>query len=135
MRLLAASISCTAALSVAASAPDYVPEPKPVRSAVDLTAFYYPGTEHMPEWDMVAQTMPQIKPLLGWYDEGHPENVDWQIKWAVEHGIGSFCVDWYWNRGEQRLDHWVKAYYDRCISCFNFCNQLVNHDNSPLCYT
>ena len=90
---------------------DYIPEPQPVKSAIEITALYYPGTEHMPEWDMVDQTLPQIKPLLGWYDEGNPEVIDWQIKWAVEHGITSFCVDWYWNKGEQRLDHWVKAFY------------------------
>ena len=89
----------------------YVPEPRPVKSAVEITALYYPGTEHMPEWDMVAQTRPEIKPLLGWYDEGNPEVIDWQIKWAVEHGISSFCVDWYWNKGRRRLEHWVKGYY------------------------
>ena len=88
-----------------------IPEPVPQKSAVEISAFYYPGTEQMAEWDQVAQTLPHIKPLLGWYDEGNPEVVDWQIKWAVEHGIGSFCVDWYWNRGVQRLDHWVKAFY------------------------
>ena len=80
-----------------------VPEPQPVKSSVEITALYYPGTEHMPEWDMVKQVVPQIRPLLGWYDEGDPANVDWQIKWAVEHGISSFCVCWYWNKGEQRL--------------------------------
>lgn len=89
----------------------YVPEPQPVKSAVEITALYYPGTEHMPEWDMVAQTRPEIKPLLGWYDESNPEVIDWQIKWAVEHGISSFCVDWYWNKGRRRLEHWVKGYY------------------------
>ena len=89
----------------------YVPEPQPVKSAVEITALYYPGTEHMPEWDMVAQTRPEIKPLLGWYDEGNPEVIDWQIKWAVEHGITSFCVDWYWNKGHRRLEHWVRGYY------------------------
>ena len=89
----------------------YVPEPKPVKSAIEITALYYPGTEQMAEWDQVAQTLPEIKPLLGWYDEGNPEVIDWQIKWAVEHGISNFCVDWYWNQGVQRLDHWVKGYY------------------------
>ena len=89
----------------------YVPAPRPVKSAVEITALYYPGTEHMPEWDMVAQTRPEIKPLLGWYDEGSPEAIDWQIKWAVEHGITSFSVDWYWNKGRRRLEHWVKGYY------------------------
>ncbi len=90
---------------------NYIPEPNPASSPVEISAFYYPGTEQMAEWDQVEQTMPYIKPLLGWYDEGNPEVVDWQIKWAVEHGISSFCVDWYWNKGVQRLDHWVKAFY------------------------
>ena len=30
---------------------------------------------------------PERKPVLGWYDEASPEVADWQIKWAVEHGI------------------------------------------------
>ena len=89
----------------------YVPEPQPVKSAVEITAIYYPGTEQMSEWDVIAQTCPERKPLLGWYDEGNPEAIDWQIKWAVEHGISSFCVDWYWNKGFRRLEHWVKGYY------------------------
>ena len=93
------------------SAPPYVPEPQPAKSDMEITALYYPGTEHMPEWDIVRRASPSRRPLLGWYDERDPVNVDWQIKWAVEHGISSFCVCWYWNMGEQRLDHWVKAYY------------------------
>jgi hypothetical protein len=102
------------ALAAGCSIPEkkaYVPEPAPVKSAIEITALYYPGTEQMAEWDQVKQTLPGIKPLLGWYDEGNPEVIDWQIKWAVEHGISSFCVDWYWNQGVQRLDHWVKGYY------------------------
>ena len=59
-----------------------VPEPQLVKSSVEITALYYPGTEHMPEWDMVKQVVPQARPLLGWYDESDPANVDWQIKWA-----------------------------------------------------
>ena len=107
----------------------YVPEPQPVKSAVEITALYYPGTEHMPEWDMVAQTSPQIKPLLGWYDEGSPEVIDWQIKWAVEHGITSFCVDWYWNKGHRRLEHWVKGYYQaRFRKHLKWYMMYANHD-------
>ncbi len=90
---------------------NYVPEPKPVKSDIEIAALYYPGTEQMAEWDMVRMTLPKIKPLLGWYDEGNPEVIDWQIKWAAEHGITAFYVDWYWNKGEQRLDHWVKGFY------------------------
>ena len=36
----------------------------PVKSSVEITALYYPGTEHMPEWDMVKQVVPQARPLL-----------------------------------------------------------------------
>ena len=89
----------------------YVPEPQPVKSSVEITAVYYPGTDQMSEWDVIAQTCPERKPLLGWFDEGNPEAIDWQIKWAVENGISSFCVDWYWNRGYQRLTHWLRGYY------------------------
>ncbi len=108
------SKSCTAIFIAAVAASPllgYVPEPQPVKSAVEITAIYYPGTEQMSEWDVVAQTCPERKPLLGWFDEGNPEAIDWQIKWAVEHGISSFCVDWYWNKGFRRLEHWVKGYY------------------------
>ena len=105
--LVLQSVSCA---SVAADARTGVPEPRPVKSSVEITALYYPGTEHRPEWDMIDQTCPERKPLLGWYDEGNPEAIDWQIKWAVEHGISSFCVDWYWNRGSRRLEHWVKGF-------------------------
>lgn len=110
---------------------DYVPEPKPIQTKVELTAFYYPGTEQMAEWDMVEQTRPEIKPLLGWYDEGNPEVIDWQIKWAVEHGISTFLVDWYWNQGVQRLDHWVKGFYQaRYRKYLKWCMMWANH-NEP----
>ena len=111
--------------------PAYVPEPQPVKSAVEITALYYPGTEHMPEWDMVAQTRPEIKPLLGWYDEGNPEVIDWQIKWAVEHGITSFCVDWYWNNGRRRLEHWVKGYYKARYRKFLKWYMMYANHNQP----
>ena len=75
---------CSAALwavdqVLASGAAAGVPEPQPVKSSVEITALYYPGTEHMPEWDMVKQVVPQARPLLGWYDEGDPANVE--IDW------------------------------------------------------
>ena len=33
--------------------------------------------------------------MLGWYEEGIPEVHDWEIKWAVEHGIEFYLFDWY----------------------------------------
>ena len=86
---------------------DYVPVPQPARSDYEIAAFYYPGTEQMAEWNMIEQTCPKIKPLLGWYDEGNPEVIDWQIKWAVENGISVFFANWYPNR----LQHWIEGFY------------------------
>ena len=109
----------------------YVPKPVPVQSDLDIAAFYYPGTDQMAEWDMVETTLPKIKPLLGWYDEGNPEVIDWQIKWAVEHGIGTLFVDWYWDRGDRRLEHWVQGFYQaKYRSYLKWAVMWANH-NAP----
>lgn len=83
-----------------------VPEPRPVPCKYDLGTFYFPGWVNMAKWSPIVD-YPDRKPILGWYDEANPECVDWQIKWAVEHGIRFFMVDWYWNQGNRYLDHWV----------------------------
>ncbi|MCX5772472.1 MAG: glycoside hydrolase family 99-like domain-containing protein, partial [Candidatus Hydrogenedentes bacterium] len=62
------------------------------------------------KWDCVRSTAPNRKPALGYYDEGNPECVDWQIKWAVENAISCFLVDWYWCDGKQQLTQWFDAY-------------------------
>ncbi|MBQ9775802.1 MAG: hypothetical protein IJW17_07175 [Lentisphaeria bacterium] len=67
----------------------YIPEPVPAKSSVEITAFYYPGTEKITEWNQVEQTLPEIKPLLGWYDESNPEVIDWQSsgQWNTESAV------------------------------------------------
>lgn len=89
---------------------DYVPEPKPIETTVDLCAFYFPGWDTSEKWDCIRTISPIRKPALGYYNEGNPECVDWQIKWAVENGIKCFLVDWYWVAGKQSLTHWFEAY-------------------------
>ena len=89
----------------------YVPEPKPVETDYDIAALYFPGWARVEAWQRVWNVCPERKPVLGWYDEANPEVVDWQIKWLVENGIHTLYVDWYWDRGRQHLDHWVKAFY------------------------
>ena len=89
---------------------EYVPPPKPVETAIDVCAYYFPGWGSDASWDPVRAVAPVRKPLLGWYDESKIEVVDWQIKWAVENGITCFLVDWYWNQGGQHLTHWFEAY-------------------------
>lgn len=89
---------------------EYVPEPKPVKTGIDVFAYYFPGWGADVKWDPIRFVDPIRKPLLGYYDEGKPEVVDWQIKWAVENGIKGFLVDWYWVAGNQHLTHWFEAY-------------------------
>ena len=89
---------------------DYVPAPQPVKTTMDVAAYYFPGWDSPAKWDPVQRVAPVRKPVLGWYDEANPEIVDWQIKWAVENGITVFLVDWYWVQGSQHLQHWLEAY-------------------------
>lgn len=100
----------TFAEPLALSRASYVPEPRPVRTDIDVCAFYFPGWESNAKWDCIRKVAPVRKPLLGYYDEGNPECVDWQIKWAVENGVSCFLVDWYWVQGRQQLTHWFDAY-------------------------
>ena len=103
-----ASVELTPAPQVADKS--YVPEPKPVACKYDLGAFYFPGWCTSARWEPVRGA-PNRKPILGWYDEANPECVDWQIKWAVEHGVKFFMVDWYWSQGNRHLEHWVHDAY------------------------
>ncbi|MDO5581514.1 MAG: glycoside hydrolase family 99-like domain-containing protein [Planctomycetia bacterium] len=88
----------------------YVPAPIPAETDYEIGALYFPGWSKREAWDRIRTSQPIRKPILGWYDESNPEVIDWQIKWASEAGIKYFFVDWYWNKGSQHLDHWVKNF-------------------------
>ncbi|NUQ62955.1 MAG: glycoside hydrolase family 99-like domain-containing protein [Pirellulales bacterium] len=90
----------------------YIPTPQPVRSELEVGAFYFPGWDSMSRWEPIL-SFPERKPVLGWYDEANPECADWQIKWAAEHGIDFFLVDWYWCRGSRHLEHWLHSAYQK----------------------
>jgi len=109
----------------------YVPEPKPVRGAFEVGAYYFPGWQNASQWHPL-QRFPERKPVLGWYREGDPEVADWHIKWAVEHGITFFAYDWYWSQGARQLEHalhdgYFKARYRHLLK---FCLLWANH-NAP----
>jgi len=82
---------------------DYVPTPEPVSSNYTICAHYYPGwAKRGSDFAGVfgfddIKDYPKRTPLLGYYDERLPEVFDWQIKWAVEHGINCFIHCWYRN--------------------------------------
>ena len=74
----------------------YVPEPRPVTSDYLVGVHYFSGWKQGTHfgWQKV-EPHPERKPLLGYYDEGDPEVADWEIKWALEHGINYFVYCWY----------------------------------------
>ncbi|MCA9430847.1 MAG: glycoside hydrolase family 99-like domain-containing protein [Candidatus Omnitrophica bacterium] len=103
-----ATLSFTPSLHLPHS--EMVPKPHPIETSLHVCAYYFPGWNTPEKWDCIRETAPIRKPMLGYYDEGNPECVDWQIKWAVENGIACFLVDWYWIQGKQHLTHWFDAY-------------------------
>ena len=107
----------------------YVPEPKPVRGPMEVGAYYFPGWNSASRWQPL-QHFPERKPVLGWYREGDPEVADWQIKWAVEHGITFFAYDWYWSQGARHLEHGLHDGYfkARYRSLLKFCLLWANHN-------
>ena len=78
----------------------YVPEPDPATSDRIVAAHYYAAWKygaaevHEGFYDL-AKDFPDRTPLMGYYDEELPEVADWEIKWAVEHGINCFIYCWY----------------------------------------
>jgi hypothetical protein len=78
-----------------APAATYVPAPQPVATGRYLVgAVMCPLWQDGRRWGDIAR-YPDREPLLGWYDEGTPEVTDWEIKWALDHGISFFMVCWY----------------------------------------
>jgi hypothetical protein len=80
----------------------FVPEPRPVSSDYLIGCHYFPGWKHGTHWGWAKiEPYPERKPLLGWYDEENPEVTDWEVKWALEHGISFFLYCWY--RDKERM--------------------------------
>lgn len=78
----------------------YIPEPTPATSDRIVAAHYYAawkrGAAGIHEgFNDLAEKFPDRTPLMGYYDEENPEVADWEIKWAVEHGINCFIHCWY----------------------------------------
>lgn len=110
----------------------YVPEPVPIDTGEYLVGCYnFPGWRDYGAWS-VLNNFPERKPLLGYYHDGNPEVADWQINWALAHGIKFMIYDWYWNRGGRHLeeglnDGFLKSRYQ---SKMRFCLLWANH-NGP----
>lgn len=76
---------------------NYVPEPvisddDEYVVGINICSLWREGTHS--GWDKIS-AYDEIKPLLGFYDEGVPEVQDWEIKWMREHGIDFQLFCWY----------------------------------------
>lgn len=100
-------LSCLlAAIGAAEPERPYPPAPIPVD-----TGRYQLGAILCPLWAGGTRWRPitpfaDRQPLLGWYDEGDPEVTDWEVTWALDHGISFFLVCWY--RANDTADHEVR---------------------------
>jgi hypothetical protein len=76
---------------------DYVPQPQKVTSGSPLIGIQscsmWREGQHL-GWDRI-NPYSERTPLLGYYDEGNPEEADWEIKWLVEHGVDYEMFCWY----------------------------------------
>ncbi len=107
-----------------------IPPPRPVSAgAYQVGVYYFPGWPTREKWK-VLDAFPERTPLLGYYAEGDPSVMDWQIKWAVEHGISFFVFDWYWDRGRRQLEHALHDGYlkARFRPYLKFCLLWANHN-------
>ena len=82
---------------------DYVPAPNPAKPDRIVAAHYYAAWKYGAAgvhdgFNDLAENFPDRTPLMGYYDEENPEVCDWEIKWAVEHGINCFIHCWYRNK-------------------------------------
>lgn len=95
---------------------DYVPEPNPVTSDRIVAAHYYAawkkGAPGIHNGFDDLHDYPERTPLMGYYDEENPEVCDWEIKWAVEHGINCFIHCWY-----RKLDNMGKPVTINDLRC------------------
>jgi len=110
--------------------PGSIPDPRPVSTGdYQVGAYYFPGWANPDKWK-VLDSFPERRPLLGYYREGDPTVMDWQIKWAVEHGIAFFAFDWYWDQGRRQLEQALHDGYLRARfrPYLKFCLLWANHN-------
>jgi Glycosyltransferase WbsX len=95
----------------------YVPIPVPLN-----TGDYFVGAFRCPLWGYNSRggnewhpivDYPERMPILGYYDERNPEVADWEIKFAVEHGISFFVDCWFRSKdnigkpAKDTLGYWI----------------------------
>ena len=69
-------------------------------------------------WDVITP-YPEIKPVIGYYDEGLPEVADWEIKFMLEHGVDFQLYCWYASKANAPMKTTVlsEAIHDGYFNC------------------
>ena len=84
---------------------DYVSQPDPAKTDRIVAAHYYPawkkGSAKIHNGFDDLHSYPERTPLMGYYDEENPLVCDFEIKWALEHGINCFIHCWYRNKDNE----------------------------------
>ncbi len=96
---------------------DYVPEPIVPKKKSDtyvgmnICPLWRTG-EHV-GWDCITP-FDEIRPIMGYYDEGIPETADWEIKFLAEHGVDFELYCWYSSQNSvpMRSTHLGAAWYE-----------------------
>ena len=95
---------------------NYMTAPVPANSDRIVAAHYYAawkkGAAGIHDGFNFLHEYPERTPLMGYYDEENPEVCDWEIKWAVEHGINCFIHCWY-----RKLDNMGKPVTINDVRC------------------
>ena len=76
---------------------DYCPEPVPLDTGdfilnMSVCNLWRNGSHY--GWDWI-RPFSELEPSIGYYDEGIPEEMDWEIKYLTEHGIKNYMTCWY----------------------------------------
>lgn len=101
---------------------DYCPMPKVPKDkekfniGMNMCSLWHTGS-HI-GWDVISP-YPEIKPVIGYYDEGLPEVADWEIKFMIEAGIDFQLYCWYSSQRNAPIKTTVlsEAIHDGYFNC------------------
>jgi len=118
---------------------EYIPDPTVIKNKINILSYYLPswGTKSDYKRSETLTIGSDFHPILGKYkpvDEAgtyscaDSEILDWQIKWALEHGISAFIFHymypgWNW---ELNLENGIKS--SRFLDKFKF---AINYNDTP----
>ncbi|MBN2294596.1 MAG: glycoside hydrolase family 99-like domain-containing protein [Pirellulales bacterium] len=110
-----------------------IPEPNPLRTPYHIASYYFPGWAALDNGGLHWATIPGLaerRPALGYYKQESLVPAEWDIKWAVEHGINELVVLWYFHNHKYRYP-FIENYFlnARNLKHIKFCVMWCNPRN------